>query len=119
MDPEPRDGEIHVWPIRNNLYMLVGDEGNIVVQIGTEGPLVVDTGTGRLADKTIAAIRQLSDKPISSLPIPASVRIDQAATRSCEHRGPIPASEELSFHFNFGTQELARRSSRIRTSRAE
>jgi glyoxylase-like metal-dependent hydrolase (beta-lactamase superfamily II) len=64
VDPEPRDGEIHVWPIRNNLYMLVGDEGNIVVQIGTEGPLVVDTGTGRLADKTIAAIRQLSDKPI-------------------------------------------------------
>ena len=64
VDPEPRDGEIHVGPIRDNLYMLVGDEGNIVVQIGTEGPLVVDTGTGRLADKTIAAIRRLSDKPI-------------------------------------------------------
>jgi glyoxylase-like metal-dependent hydrolase (beta-lactamase superfamily II) len=44
--------------------MLVGDEGNIVVQVGDEGPFVVDTGTGRLADKTIAAIRRLSDKPI-------------------------------------------------------
>src|SRR6478672_1166058 len=25
VDPEPRDDEIHVWPIRNNLYMLAGD----------------------------------------------------------------------------------------------
>jgi hypothetical protein len=64
VDPEPRDDEIHVWPIRNNLYMLAGDAGNIVVQIGAEGPFVVDTGSGRLADKTIAAIQRLSEKPI-------------------------------------------------------
>ena len=64
VDPEPRDGEIHVWPVRDNMYMLVGDGGNIVVQVGSEGPFVVDTGSGALADKTIAAIRRLSDKPI-------------------------------------------------------
>jgi glyoxylase-like metal-dependent hydrolase (beta-lactamase superfamily II) len=63
-DPEPHDGEIHVWPLRNNLYMLAGDEGNIVVQAGDEGVLVVDSGSGRLADKTIAAIRRLSERPI-------------------------------------------------------
>jgi hypothetical protein len=38
-DPEPRDGEIHVLPIRGNVYMLVGDGGNIVVQTGDEEPL--------------------------------------------------------------------------------
>ena len=64
VDPEPRDGEIHVLPIRENVYMLVGDNGNIVVQTGEQGVFVVDTGEGKLADKVIAAIRQLARKPI-------------------------------------------------------
>jgi cyclase len=64
VDPEPHDGEVHIWPIRANVYLLVGDEGNIVVQVGDEGPFVVDSGSGRLADKTVAAIRKLSDKPV-------------------------------------------------------
>lgn len=64
LDPEPHDGEIHVFPIRNNVYMLVGDGANIVVQVGDQGAMVVDTGTGALADKTIAAISKLSGKPV-------------------------------------------------------
>ena len=64
LDPEPNDGDVHVLQIRDNVYMLVGDGGNIVVQVGDEGPFVVDTGTGRLADKTIAAIRRLSPRPV-------------------------------------------------------
>ena len=63
-DPDPRDGEIHVWPVQGNVYMLVGDGGNIAVQIGDQGVLVVDTGAGRLTDKVVAAIRTLSPKPI-------------------------------------------------------
>jgi cyclase len=63
-DPEPHDQAVHVWPLRNNVYLLIGDEGNIVVQVGDEGVLVVDSGSGRLADRTIAEIRRLSDKPI-------------------------------------------------------
>jgi hypothetical protein len=59
VDPEPRDGEIHVLPIRENVYMLVGDGGNIVVQTGDQGAFVVDSGTGRLSDKVIAAIDKL------------------------------------------------------------
>ena len=61
---EPRDGDIHVLPIRDNVYLLVGDGGNIVVQTGDEGALVVDTGEGKLADKVIAAIRGLTSHPI-------------------------------------------------------
>jgi len=64
MDPNPNDGEIHVFPIRNNVYMLVGDGGNIVVQTGDQGAFVVNTGTGALADKTIAAIKKLSERPV-------------------------------------------------------
>lgn len=64
VDPEPRDGNIHTFPIRDNIYMLVGDGGNIVVQTGDQGAFVVDTGEGRLSDKVVAAIRSLSAKPI-------------------------------------------------------
>jgi hypothetical protein len=64
VDPEPRDGEIHVFPIRNSVYMLVGDAANIVLQTGEQGAFVVDTGQGTLSDKVLAAIRRLSEKPI-------------------------------------------------------
>jgi hypothetical protein len=64
VDPEPYDGEIHVWPISAHVYMLLGDGGNIVVEIGDERPFVVDSGSGQLADKVIEAIRKLSDETI-------------------------------------------------------
>jgi cyclase len=63
-DPEPADGDVHVWPLRGNLSMLTGDGGNIVVQTGDEGAFVVDSGRGSLAARTIAAIRRLTDRPI-------------------------------------------------------
>ena len=64
VDPDPHDGEIHVLPVRNGVYMLVGDGANIVVQTGDEGAFVVDAGAGQLTDKILAAIRALSAKPI-------------------------------------------------------
>ena len=63
-DPTPRDGEIHVWRIRDSVYLLAGDDGNIVAQVGDEGAFVVDPGSGRLAEKILTEIRRLSDKPI-------------------------------------------------------
>jgi glyoxylase-like metal-dependent hydrolase (beta-lactamase superfamily II) len=64
VDPEPHDGEIHVMPLRDHVYLLTGDGANMVLQVGDQGAFVVDSGTGALADKTIAAIRALSGKPI-------------------------------------------------------
>lgn len=65
IDPDPHDGNIHVWPVQGNIQMLIGDGGNIAVQIGEQGALVVDTGTGKLVDKVIAAIQGLiGNKPI-------------------------------------------------------
>jgi glyoxylase-like metal-dependent hydrolase (beta-lactamase superfamily II) len=65
IDPDPRDGEIHVWPVQGNVYLLIGDGGNIAVQVGEHGALVVDTGTGTLAAKVVTAIKTLvGDKPI-------------------------------------------------------
>jgi len=65
IDPDPHDGNIHVWPVQGNVQMLIGDGANIAVQIGEQGALVVDTGTGKLADKVIEAVRGLvGNKPI-------------------------------------------------------
>ncbi|MEQ1949272.1 MAG: MBL fold metallo-hydrolase [Bryobacteraceae bacterium] len=64
VNPEPHDGEIHVHQIRENVYMLLGDGGNIVVQTGDQGAFVVDAGEGKLTDKVVAAVKQLSQRPI-------------------------------------------------------
>lgn len=63
-DPNPNDGEIHVWPVQGNVYLLVGDGANMAVQIGAEGPFVVDTGAGKLTDKALAAIAKLSPRRV-------------------------------------------------------
>ncbi|MSO30528.1 MAG: MBL fold metallo-hydrolase [Acidobacteria bacterium] len=64
VNSDPRDGQVHVFPVRDNIYMLVGDGGNIVVQTGEQGAFVVDTGEGKLSEKVLAAIRSISTKPI-------------------------------------------------------
>ncbi|MBV9507793.1 MAG: MBL fold metallo-hydrolase [Acidobacteriia bacterium] len=64
VNPDPHDGEIHVLPVQGNVYMLIGDGGNIAVQTGEQGAMVVNAGAGNLSDKVIAAIRKLSEKPV-------------------------------------------------------
>ena len=56
--------EIHVLLVQGNVYMLVGDGGNITVQTGKEGVLLVDTGVAAMSDKLLAEIRKLSDRPV-------------------------------------------------------
>ncbi len=56
--------EITTLHVQGNVYMLQGAGGNVAVQIGDMGVVVVDTGLAQNADKLIAAIRKLSDKPI-------------------------------------------------------
>lgn len=58
------DIEIHVLPVRENIYMLVGAGGNITLQVGDEGVLIVDTGIAGASGKILAAIRKITDKPI-------------------------------------------------------
>jgi len=58
------NGEINAFHVQGNVYLLVGAGGNIAVQTGDDGVLVVDTGLAQHADKVLAAIRKLSDKPI-------------------------------------------------------
>src|SRR5215467_617199 len=63
-DPTPNDGNIHVFHVAANVYMLAGDGANIAVQVGPQGAFIVDTGAGKLSEKIIAEIGKLSLKPI-------------------------------------------------------
>jgi cyclase len=56
--------EIHVLPVQGEVYMLVGQGGNITVQAGKDGVFLVDTMYAPLADKIVAAIRTISKAPI-------------------------------------------------------
>lgn len=56
--------EIQTLKVRDNIFMLVGSGGNITVQTGNEGVLIIDTQYAELTDKNLAAIRDLSDKPL-------------------------------------------------------
>ena len=60
-------GDVHVWPVRDNVYMIYGDGGDITVQVGKDGVLVVDAGLANMSDKTLAAIRSISKAPIRYL----------------------------------------------------
>ena len=60
----PANSEITTLHVQGNVYMLQGAGGNVAVQVGDMGVVVVDTGLAQNADKLIAAIRKLSDKPI-------------------------------------------------------
>src|SRR3990170_1784039 len=61
------DVRIRILPVRDNVFMLLGDGGNITVQTGEDGVLIVDTQYARLSDRILAAIRTLSDGPIRYL----------------------------------------------------
>ena len=62
--PPASQGDIKVFHVQGNVYMLVGAGANVAVQIGDEGVVVVDTGSAQTREKVLAAIRQLSTKPI-------------------------------------------------------
>jgi glyoxylase-like metal-dependent hydrolase (beta-lactamase superfamily II) len=58
------DTGITTLHVQGNVYMLQGAGGNVAVQVGDMGIVVVDTGVAENADKLLASIRKLSDKPI-------------------------------------------------------
>jgi cyclase len=51
-------------PVRDNIYMLRGPGGNVLVQLGNDGVLLVDTMTAGAAEQVLAKVRTLSNRPI-------------------------------------------------------
>ncbi len=84
------DTDLHLLPIRGNVYMLVGAGANITVSVGREGTLLVDTGTAANAERTLAAVRQLAiDVTASPRPIRPCAGLGCAGVLYPEYLGTI------------------------------
>ena len=55
---------MRVLKVRDNVYMISGAGGNVTVLTFAQGLLVVDTGSAANAEKVLAVIKELSDKPV-------------------------------------------------------
>lgn len=58
------DVEIRVEPVRDGIYVLFGQGGNIGLSTGPDGPFVVDDQFAPLTDKISAAIATVSEGPV-------------------------------------------------------
>jgi glyoxylase-like metal-dependent hydrolase (beta-lactamase superfamily II) len=58
---------IEILSVRKNVYMLVGGGANVTIQIGDEGVTMVDSGATGQAEKILAAVRQISRRPVRFL----------------------------------------------------
>jgi hypothetical protein len=54
-----QNADLHVMPIRGNVFMLIGAGSNVTVSAGVDGVLVVDAGSAAMADKTLAVISEI------------------------------------------------------------
>jgi glyoxylase-like metal-dependent hydrolase (beta-lactamase superfamily II) len=54
------DVQVQVLHVQENVFMLVGAGGNVTVQTGDDGVLVVDTQFEGMAEKNIAAVREIA-----------------------------------------------------------
>ena len=61
---EMQEVTMKTTPIAGGVSMLAGEGGNIGVLVGPEGVLLVDDEYGPLVPKILAAVKQLSPKPI-------------------------------------------------------
>jgi cyclase len=57
-------GPVKTVHVSGDVYLLIGGGANVVVSAGDEGVIVVDTGAAAATDSLLAAIRDLSKKPI-------------------------------------------------------
>ena len=59
------DIEITTIPVRDGIYVMQGAGGNIGVSIGDDGTLIVDDQFAPLTDKITAAVRELTEEPVT------------------------------------------------------
>lgn len=58
------DVTISVQPLRDGIYMLKGQGGNIGLSVGSDATFIVDDQFAPLTDKIVAAISGVSDRPV-------------------------------------------------------
>ena len=80
------DGEIHIWPVHGNVYLLIGGGSNITLSVGTDGVLMVDAGTAQLTGKVVDAIQKFThQRDLFGPPLPIRYLINTAV--DADHTG--------------------------------
>lgn len=66
---QPASDEVAITrtPLRNGLYLLQGDGGNMVASVGSDGVFLVDDQFAEVSDAIRAAIAEVSDQPVRFL----------------------------------------------------
>jgi cyclase len=54
--------DLHWWPVRKNIWMLVGAGTNIAASVGPDGVLLVNAGNADASPRVIAAIKELQEQ---------------------------------------------------------
>jgi glyoxylase-like metal-dependent hydrolase (beta-lactamase superfamily II) len=61
---ERREPGLRTMPVQGNIHVILGAGSNVLVQAGNLGAILVDTGTAQNADAVLAALRQLTPRPV-------------------------------------------------------
>jgi glyoxylase-like metal-dependent hydrolase (beta-lactamase superfamily II) len=67
--PAQAASDVHILPVRGNIWMLSAGGSNIVASIGKDGIMLVDTGAAPMTDKLLAAVQML-DRQVTSMRMP-------------------------------------------------
>ena len=62
-------GDLHIMPIRGNVYMIVGGGSNVTVSAGVDGMLLVDAGSAAMADKVLEKVMEIG-RMVAGSPAP-------------------------------------------------
>ncbi|MDP9115575.1 MAG: MBL fold metallo-hydrolase [Acidobacteriota bacterium] len=103
------DGQVHALQVRGSIYMLVGAGGNITVDAAPNGlVLLVDSGKAVMADKVLAALRQITPKPIHKI-INTNVHPDHTGgnEKLVGSSSRTPRAEELGLDETAGTSIIS------------
>lgn len=68
-DAQQAGAELHVMPVRGNVFMIVGAGSNVTVSIGVDGLFVVDAGSAAMADSLLETVMELS-RTVAGSPAP-------------------------------------------------
>ena len=91
-----KDTKVHIWPVKGNIYMLIGAGANIAASVGRDGVLLVDSGNQKMADDVLAAVKRLQ-KNVNSVQLPLGYA---AETRSSVTRNTVEPPKPIRYIIN-------------------
>ncbi len=71
------EAELHIMPVRGNVFMIVGGGSNVTVSAGVDGILLVDAGSAVMADKLLEKVMEIG-RAVAGSPAPMTTCVGPA-----------------------------------------